>query len=260
MLEHSENFHNKANEVSDWLGKLERRMAAAGVGKTREVLMSQIREVNQSMRELQKYGAHISLFTQLCHRLVSIYSRDEVAGVQHVAGELSGRYTSLISCCGARAKTLQTSLENTNLFERELAEFWSWLDKTEIVLVQMLEDVEHADADRLQEIREEVKRRDGHFSQLTRRGKDHQSSRDDDSLSGKIGMLGQRWSYLQNTLMGVQDKCEEKHLDDNLANNVDKFKSLSLWIEQKKLELNNLEITDDLDRLKNQKSIIKSIR
>ena len=73
-------------------------------------------------------------------------------------------------------------------------------------------------------------------------------------------MLGQRWSYLQNTLMGVQDKCEEKHLDDNLANNVDKFKSLSLWIEQKKLELNNLEITDDLDRLKNQKSIIKSIR
>lgn len=127
MLEHSDNFHSKADEVSEWLGKLERQLAGASVGKTRDVLLSQIRDVNQVMRELQKYGHHVTLFTQLCQRLVSIYSRDRTDGVQHVAGELSGRYTGLTSSCGARAKTLQLALESLNTFDREVAEFQSWL-------------------------------------------------------------------------------------------------------------------------------------
>ena len=75
MLEHSDNFDSKGREVSDWLGKLERQLAGATVGKTRDVLLAQIREVNQVMRELQKYSHHVTLFTQMCQRLVSIYAR-----------------------------------------------------------------------------------------------------------------------------------------------------------------------------------------
>ena len=47
MLEHSDNFDSKGKEVSEWLGKLERQLAGANVGRTRNVLLSQIREVNQ---------------------------------------------------------------------------------------------------------------------------------------------------------------------------------------------------------------------
>ena len=65
MLEHCDNLHSKADEVSEWLGKLERQLAGANVGKTRDVLLSQIRDVNQVMRELQKYGHHVALFTQV---------------------------------------------------------------------------------------------------------------------------------------------------------------------------------------------------
>ena len=76
MLEHSDNLDTKGREVSDWLGKLERQLAGATVGRTRDILLAQIREVNQVMRELQKYSHHVTLFTQMCHRLVSIYSKD----------------------------------------------------------------------------------------------------------------------------------------------------------------------------------------
>ena len=64
MLEHSDNLDSKGREVSDWLGKLERQLAGASVGRTRDVLLAQIREVNQVMRELQKYSHHVTLFTQ----------------------------------------------------------------------------------------------------------------------------------------------------------------------------------------------------
>ena len=59
------------------------------------------------MRELQKYSHHVTLFTQMCQRLVSIYARDATEGVQQLAGELSGRYAGLTSSAAARAKTLQ---------------------------------------------------------------------------------------------------------------------------------------------------------
>lgn len=70
------------------MGKLERQLAGASVGRTRDVLLSKIREVNQRMRELQKYSHHVTLFTQMCHRLVSIYSKDQTEGIQQLAGEL----------------------------------------------------------------------------------------------------------------------------------------------------------------------------
>ena len=107
MLEHSDNLDSKGREVSDWLGKLERQLAGATVGRTRDILLAQIREVNQVMRELQK------------HSLVSIYSKDLTDGIQHLAGELSGRYSGLTSSCTARAKSLQTALESLNIFDRE---------------------------------------------------------------------------------------------------------------------------------------------
>ena len=75
MLEHSDKLDSKGREVSDWLGKLERQLAGASVGRTRDFLLAQIREVNQVMRELQKYSHHVTLFTQMYHRLVSITAR-----------------------------------------------------------------------------------------------------------------------------------------------------------------------------------------
>ena len=58
-MEHSDNLDSKGR-----LGKLERQLAGASVGRTRDVLLAQIREVNQVMRELQKYSHHVTLFTQ----------------------------------------------------------------------------------------------------------------------------------------------------------------------------------------------------
>ena len=49
MLEHANNFDSKGREVSEWLAKLERQLAGPGaaVGRTRDVLLAQIRDVNQ---------------------------------------------------------------------------------------------------------------------------------------------------------------------------------------------------------------------
>ena len=71
MLEHSDNLDSKGKEVkesaachvqvfkdpsqvSEWLGRLERQLAGEGVGKTRDVLLQQIRQVNEVHRELQR--------------------------------------------------------------------------------------------------------------------------------------------------------------------------------------------------------------
>lgn len=70
----------------------------------------------QVMRELQKYSHHVTLFTQMCQRLVSIYARDATDGVQQLAGELSGRYAGLTSSAAARAKTLQVKCKDVTLF------------------------------------------------------------------------------------------------------------------------------------------------
>jgi hypothetical protein len=47
MLEHSDNVTTKSREVAQWLTKLESTYADTAVGKTRDVLLRQIREVNQ---------------------------------------------------------------------------------------------------------------------------------------------------------------------------------------------------------------------
>ena len=65
MLEHADNLNTKGLEVSRWLGKLEKLLAGAGVGKTRDVLLRQIREVNQINRELEQYGHHVTLLSQV---------------------------------------------------------------------------------------------------------------------------------------------------------------------------------------------------
>ena len=67
------------------------------------------------MRELQKYSHHVTLFTQMCQRLVSIYARDATDGVQQLAAELSGRYAGLTSSAAARAKTLQVKCKDVNV-------------------------------------------------------------------------------------------------------------------------------------------------
>jgi hypothetical protein len=65
MLEHSDNVTTKGREVAQWLSKLESVYADAAVGKTRDVLLRQIREVNQVNRELQQYGHHVTLLSQV---------------------------------------------------------------------------------------------------------------------------------------------------------------------------------------------------
>ena len=65
MLEHADNLNTKGAEVSQWLGKLEKMLAGAGIGKTRDVLLRQIRDVNQIHRELQQYGHHVTLLSQV---------------------------------------------------------------------------------------------------------------------------------------------------------------------------------------------------
>ena len=65
MLEHSDNVTTKGKEVAQWLSKLEGVYADPAVGKTRDVLLRQIREVNQVNRELQQYGHHVTLLSQV---------------------------------------------------------------------------------------------------------------------------------------------------------------------------------------------------
>ena len=65
MLEHTDNLQSKGKEVSDWLGRLEAMLAGAGVGKTRDTLLKQIRDVNQIHRELQQYAHHVALLSQV---------------------------------------------------------------------------------------------------------------------------------------------------------------------------------------------------
>ena len=247
MLEHSDNLDSKGREVSEWLGKLERQLAGASVGKTRAVLLSQIREVNQVMRELQKYNHHVTLFTQMCQRLVSIYSRDITEGINQLAGELSGRYSGLTTSCTARAKSLQTALENINMFDRELAEFLAWLGEMESSL-ERLESQQEPSNERLSELQGEVRTRDRQFCSLTGRGKDQllAAGETDIVLASKVGEMGRRWSGLQNMMMGIQDKLERKEEAR------DRVEDILGWLGQKRAEVESISVGDNMGQVRRQ--------
>jgi len=256
MLEHSDNLDSKGREVSDWLGKLERQLAGATVGRTRDVLLAQIREVNQVMRELQKYSHHVTLFTQMCHRLVSIYSGDQTDGIQQLAGELSGRYSGLTSSCTARAKSLQAALESLNMFDRELAEFLAWLGEVE-TSVERLDGDGNPTMARLRDLQGELRDRDRQFCSLASRGKEQIAAAGDSDivLGSKIGELGRRWSMLQNMIMGIQDKVdrEGEHLRE-------KLETIRQWLDKKRVEVDKLEVGDNLGKIKRQKEEHKTFR
>ena len=247
MLEHADNFDSKGREVSEWLGKLERQLAGATVGKTRAVLLTQIREVNGVMRELQKYNHHVTLFTQMCQRLVSIYSRDLTDGIHQLAGELTGRYSGLTTSCTARAKSLQAALENINMFDRELAEFLAWLGEVETSL-ERLESQQEPRTERLAELQGEVRNRDRQFCSLTGRGKDQLTAAGDSDivLASKVGELGRRWSGLQNMMMAIQDKLERK---DEAR---DRMEDILVWLGQKREEVESIAVGETLSLVRRQ--------
>ena len=247
MLEHADNFDSKGREVSEWLGKLERQLAGASVGKTRAVLLTLIREVNGVMRELQKYNHHVTLFTQMCQRLVSIYSRDLTDGIHQLAGELSGRYSGLTTSCTARAKSLQAALENINMFDRELAEFLAWLGEMETSL-ERLESQQEPRTERLTELQGEVRNRDRQFCSLTGRGKDQLTAAGDSDivLASKVGELGRRWSGLQNMMMAIQDKLERK---DEAR---DRMEDILVWLGEKRQEVENIAVGETVALVRRQ--------
>ena len=247
MLEHADNFDSKGREVSEWLGKLERQLAGASVGKTRAVLLTQIREVNGVMRELQKYNHHVTLFTQMCQRLVSIYSRDLTDGIHQLAGELSGRYSGLTTSCTARAKSLQAALENINMFDRELAEFLAWLGEMETSL-ERLESQQEPRTERLTELQGEVRNRDRQFCSLTGRGKDQLTAAGDSDivLASKVGELGRRWSGLQNMMMAIQDKLERK---DEAR---DRMEDILVWLGEKRRDVESIAVGETVALVRRQ--------
>ena len=91
---------------------------------------------------------------------------------------------------------LQASLENLNLFDRELAEFLAWLGEMETSLERM--EAEPApNLARLREVRAEVRDRDRQFSSLTSRGADQLAAAGDTDIvlgsrSGSSGHFTQR--------------------------------------------------------------------
>ena len=247
MLEHADNFDSKGREVSEWLGKLERQLAGATVGRTRAVLLTQIREVNGVMRELQKYNHHVTLFTQLCQRLASIYSRDLTDGIHQLAGELTGRYSGLTTSCTARAKSLQAALENINMFDRELAEFLAWLGEMETSL-ERLESQQEPRTERLTELQGELRTRDRQFSSLTGRGKDQLLAAGDSDivLASKVGELGRRWSGLQNMMMTIQDKLERT------GEARDRMVDILVWLGEKREEVESIAVGETLALVRRQ--------
>ena len=242
MLEHSDNFNSKSQEVSEWLGKLERQLAGADVGRTREVLLSQIREVNHVLRELQKYSHHVTLFTQMCQRLVSIYAQDITDAVHLTAEELSGRYVGLTTSCAARAKTLQTSLENINTFDREMAEFLAWLRKMETD-VERIETENSPNVEKLRELQLEIRNRDRQFSYLASKGRD----RDQAESDSRLGELGRRWSMLQNMILGIQDKWDRS--EEETSDRVDEWRR---WVATRRMEVESEVIGSNLIQLREQ--------
>ena len=250
MLEHSDNFNSKGLEVSEWLGKLERQLAGADVGRTREVLLSQIREVNHVLRELQKYSHHVTLFTQMCQRLVSIYSQDITDAVHQMAEELSGRYVGLTSSCAARAKTLQTSLENINTFDREMAEFLAWLRKMETDVERI--EAEHSPSlEKLRELQLEIRNRDRQFSYLASKGRDRDPAEND----SRIGELGRRWSMLQNMILGIQDKWDRS--EEESGERLDEWRR---WLATRRKEIEAEVIGSNLIQLREQQRKCQDLR
>ena len=211
--------------------------------------MNFVTTLHKVMRELQKYSHHVSLFTQMCQRLVSIYTRDVTDGVQHLAEELSGRYAGLTSSAAARAKTLQASLENLNMFDRELAEFLAWLGEMETSLERM-EAEKCPNVGKLRDVQEEVRNRDRQFSSLTTRGKDQLRAAGDTDivLDSKVGELGRRWSMLQNMIMGIQDKLDR--VDDEDVQ--ERFDVMLHWIVSKRAEIESIIIGRNINQIKRQ--------
>jgi len=213
MFEHSDNAGSKAMEVSKWLGRLERQLSSdPSVGKTRDVLLGQIREVNGMSRELTKYSHHITLFSQMCQRLVSIYSRDDTSGISGRGDEVNGRYSGLSSSCLARGKALQVALNSLNQFDNDLASFMAWMGEVEAESDRLETDVESGveGSRRLSSIQEEVRSHDAEFRSLSIRCAEQLSAGPDTDiiLVGRTAELGRGWTALQNSALRLVDKVE----------------------------------------------------
>ena len=209
------------------------------------MLLSQIREVNHVLRELQKYSHHVTLFTQMCQRMVSIYSRDITDAVHQMAEELSGRYVGLTTSCAARAKTLQTSLENINTFDREMAEFLAWLRKMETD-VERIEAESEPSVEKLRELQLEIRNRDRQFGYLASKASEADS---------RLGELGRRWSLLQNMILGIQDKWDRS--EEESSERLDEWRR---WVATRRMEIEAEVIGSNLIQLREQQRKCHDLR
>jgi hypothetical protein len=190
----------------------------------------------------------------VCQRLVSIYSRDNTAGISGLSEELSGRYSALTSSSLSRGKALQAALLALNQFDSEMASFLAWIGEVEA----SLERLETADggtessaSSRLDELKAEVRERDREFVALAVKGREQlenlAAGETDIVLGGRVGELGRRWSALQNGIMDLSDKLGRKaeQARKELA-------GLLAWAGAKAAELESLKLGSSLQDIRRQ--------
>ncbi|KAK6641272.1 hypothetical protein RUM44_012981 [Polyplax serrata] len=145
MLEDSQRYESKRQEVDAWLTRMETKLERMGtVGHTADILETQLREQKSFHAELHQYKYQVELFNTLTQKLIAIYQNDDTTSVKKITEQINQRYNNLNASIVSRGKLLHSAMNSLQNFDRSLDKFLAWLSETE----SSMEGVE-ADVDRL---------------------------------------------------------------------------------------------------------------
>ncbi|XP_033212091.1 dystrophin isoform X3 [Belonocnema kinseyi] len=278
MLNDSQRYEGKRNEVEVWLARMETRLERMrAVGHTADVLEAQLREQKSFHAELHQYKHQIELFNQLTQKLIAIYQQDDTTRVKKMTETINQRYNNLNTSIINRGKLLHSAMNSLQNFDRSLDKFLAWLSEAE----SSMEGLE-TEADRLGGRRDHVAlRRPQHqlkvrmdlqseiethrdvYASLNGTGRKLLSSlaSQDDAvmLQRRLDEMNQRWHHLKAKSMAIRNRLESntEHWNALLLS----LRELIEWVIRKDTELTGLgPVCGDIAALQKQQDDHRGFR
>ncbi|CRK92203.1 CLUMA_CG005768, isoform A [Clunio marinus] len=137
MLGDSQRYDAKRQEIEVWLTRMESRSERMGSTAAQAdvpdfvVVDAQQKEQKNFHAELHTYKHHIELFNQLTQKLIAVYPDDDTSRIKRMTESVNLRYKNLNNTVATRAKSIHTTVNSVQSFDKSLEQFLAWLSEAE---------------------------------------------------------------------------------------------------------------------------------
>ncbi|XP_033212090.1 dystrophin, isoforms A/C/F/G/H isoform X2 [Belonocnema kinseyi] len=275
MLNDSQRYEGKRNEVEVWLARMETRLERMrAVGHTADVLEAQLREQKSFHAELHQYKHQIELFNQLTQKLIAIYQQDDTTRVKKMTETINQRYNNLNTSIINRGKLLHSAMNSLQNFDRSLDKFLAWLSEAESSMEGLETEADRLGGRRdhvalrrpqhqLKDLQSEIETHRDVYASLNGTGRKLLSSlaSQDDAvmLQRRLDEMNQRWHHLKAKSMAIRNRLESntEHWNALLLS----LRELIEWVIRKDTELTGLgPVCGDIAALQKQQDDHRGFR